>query len=258
MLSYAGVHKVRKDMQEKKQGRRSAKEAEATRRHILVSAADLFCEYGYKKVSLRKISEKAGVSHSLLRYHFGSKEQIWQQISDGIARHFQNYFDKIHASLPSDLPPNVVLYKMMTRILARTLTDPRANKFLADAVRQEKQMVNYFLDSKTEVNLTLKNTVQAYLEENPESSLTLDTLRWQALIYSHSAATLAPIMPMINGMKDLAQTQASEEAIHQQRLLQHWTLFSQTLALQLKVPVDFIDAPSNLNDLCQAVEKGLA
>ncbi|OXX74198.1 TetR/AcrR family transcriptional regulator, partial [Vibrio sp. V03_P4A6T147] len=65
----------------KRQGRRSATDAQKTKRDILVVAADLFCELGYARVSLRTISEKAGVSHSLLRHHFGSKEQIWRSIS---------------------------------------------------------------------------------------------------------------------------------------------------------------------------------
>lgn len=62
-------------MTEKKQGRRSAKDAEETRFLIMGVAADMFCEQGYDSVSLRNISEKAGVSHSLIRHHFGSKRK---------------------------------------------------------------------------------------------------------------------------------------------------------------------------------------
>lgn len=54
-------------MIEKKQGRRSAQDAQKTRYHIITIAAELFCELGYSRVSLRHISEKAGVSHSLIR-----------------------------------------------------------------------------------------------------------------------------------------------------------------------------------------------
>ena len=57
-------------MTEKRQGRRSAEDALKTRFIILTVAADLFCEFGYAKVSLRQISDKAGVSHSLLRHQY--------------------------------------------------------------------------------------------------------------------------------------------------------------------------------------------
>ncbi|GAL04420.1 transcriptional regulator TetR family [Photobacterium aphoticum] len=69
-------------MTEKKQGRRSAQAAEETKLHIMTVAADMFCELGYERVSLRNISDRAGVSHSLIRHHFGSKEKIWHSISD--------------------------------------------------------------------------------------------------------------------------------------------------------------------------------
>jgi AcrR family transcriptional regulator len=51
-------------MSEKKQGRRSAQDAQQTKTDILQVAAELFCELGYERVSLRNISDKAGVSHS--------------------------------------------------------------------------------------------------------------------------------------------------------------------------------------------------
>lgn len=39
-------------MIEKKQGRRSAQDAQKTRYHIITIAAELFCELGYSRVSL--------------------------------------------------------------------------------------------------------------------------------------------------------------------------------------------------------------
>ena len=59
-------------MSERKQGRRSAQAAEETKGEILCVAGELFCGLGYERVSLRQISEKAGVSHSLIRHHFGN------------------------------------------------------------------------------------------------------------------------------------------------------------------------------------------
>ncbi len=78
-------------MNVRKQGRRSAEAAEQTKCLILKVAADMFCELGYERVSLRNISEKAGVSHSLIRHHFGSKEKIWQAVSDAMDEFLQNY-----------------------------------------------------------------------------------------------------------------------------------------------------------------------
>ena len=81
-------------MTEKKQGRRSAKDAEETRFQILRVAAEMFCDLGYERESLRNISEKAGVSHSLIRHHFGSKDKIWYAVSDCLHDYIQRYINK--------------------------------------------------------------------------------------------------------------------------------------------------------------------
>ncbi len=87
-------------MNERKQGRRSAEAAEHTKCVILKVAADMFCELGYSRVSLRNISEKAGVSHSLIRHHFGSKEKIWQAVSDAMDEYLQDYMPNYSTKCP--------------------------------------------------------------------------------------------------------------------------------------------------------------
>lgn len=223
---------------EKKQGRRTAQEAEQTKKAILKIAAQLFCQYGYKKVSLRQISEQANVSHSLLRYHFGSKEKIWQHISDHIYQYFQEYFQYIIDSLPQNLPANVQLYKLMNRVLACSLNDPRAITFLADAVRQEKSMVNYFLEPSRKNNQLIDGLIKEFKQEHPDSPLTSRTLRWQASMYSHSASTLDPLM-----------LHAFECDDRQSALFSHWQQFNQLLANQLYIANEYIESPSCLDEI---------
>lgn len=90
----------------RKQGRRSAEAAEQTKCMILKVAADMFCELGYERISLRNISEKAGVSHSLIRHHFGSKEKIWQAVSDGMDEFLQLYMAELINQMPQEMPSN--------------------------------------------------------------------------------------------------------------------------------------------------------
>lgn len=223
---------------EKKQGRRSAQEAEKTKKAILKVGAELFCQYGYKKVSLRQISEQAGVSHSLLRYHFGSKEKIWQFISDGIYQYYQTYFQYIIDTLPQNLPANIQLYKLMNRVLACGLSDPRAVTFLADAVRQDKKMVNYLLEPSKKSNQLIDRLMAEFKEDFPSSPLTSKTLRWQTTMYSHSASTLEPLMLHVYDKEDKATA-----------LFHHWQQFNHIIAAQLHVPVSEIENPTSLAEI---------
>ncbi|MFV0575392.1 MAG: TetR/AcrR family transcriptional regulator [Vibrio sp.] len=223
---------------DKKQGRRSAEDALKTKAEILEVAGQLFSQYGYKKVSLRQISEIAGVSHSLLRYHFGSKEKVWQQISDDIYHHFQNYFQYLLGTLPHQLPPNVKLYMMMNRVLAYSLNDPRAIKFLADAVQQEKEMVNYFLEPNRKDSEILNALMEEFKQQQPTATVTLGELRWQAAMFSHGASTLEPLM-----------LHAFENESRDSALFRHWQTFSQMIAVQLLVEKEYIETPQSLTEM---------
>ncbi|HEU5100930.1 MAG TPA: TetR/AcrR family transcriptional regulator [Roseiflexaceae bacterium] len=69
--------------EEKPRGRQSEATAQHTRQRIMRSAQALFAARGFEGVSLRDIAEHSGVTHGLIRHHFGSKENIWQAVVDG-------------------------------------------------------------------------------------------------------------------------------------------------------------------------------
>jgi len=53
---------------------------EATRNAILDAAEKLFIEYGFGRVSISKIAQKAGVTKSLIHHHFATKEKLWHKV----------------------------------------------------------------------------------------------------------------------------------------------------------------------------------
>lgn len=57
---------------------RDARSVEETRAAILKAALTLFSERGFEGVALRDIAACAGVEHSLVRYHFTDKANLWR------------------------------------------------------------------------------------------------------------------------------------------------------------------------------------
>lgn len=53
---------------------------------ILVSAGDAFAEHGYQGASTKQIAARAGVSKSLLHYHFKSKEHLLFELQSMLFR----------------------------------------------------------------------------------------------------------------------------------------------------------------------------
>ena len=61
--------------------RRAAATGQPSRRdRILDAAEDLFSRRGYHGVSIRDITQRAGVQLALVSYHFGSKERLYREV----------------------------------------------------------------------------------------------------------------------------------------------------------------------------------
>ncbi len=64
----------------------SAVSAGDARQRILQTTMQCFRAYGYEKSSMKLISAKAGVSQTLLHYHFETKEKLFQTAIDDMAK----------------------------------------------------------------------------------------------------------------------------------------------------------------------------
>lgn len=86
-------------------GRRKLKQgrAEETRDKILETARSAFAEHGYDGANVRDIACEAGTTHSMITYHFGTKDQLWREAVRGMfARIQRQVFEPMARDL--DLP----------------------------------------------------------------------------------------------------------------------------------------------------------
>lgn len=51
----------------------------ATRQRIVEEALQLFSRHGFDGVGVREIAESVGVQHGLIKYHFGTKDELWRE-----------------------------------------------------------------------------------------------------------------------------------------------------------------------------------
>ncbi|WP_322805172.1 TetR/AcrR family transcriptional regulator [Vibrio alfacsensis] len=234
----------------RKQGRRSAEAAEQTKCLILKVAADMFCELGYERVSLRNISEKAGVSHSLIRHHFGSKEKIWQAVSDALDEFMKNYMAELIEEMPSDMPYNHKIYRFMVRMLAFALRNPHPVQMIADAIRQnDDALLQYFLRSKDEFEAIFINLFGDYNDAHPDAKIDPWESKWQMLVFAHGAISLALMM----------QETWPEDAENRDKLLiNHWRIFNNVMATQFNIDKKDMLQPDSISeiviDICCPIE----
>lgn len=77
------------------------------RQRILQTTIQCFCAYGYEKSSMKLISKKAGVSQTLLHYHFETKEKLFQAAIDDMAK-------RMFATASAQLPHGVSMRERLT------------------------------------------------------------------------------------------------------------------------------------------------
>ncbi|AEG50416.1 regulatory protein TetR [Sphingobium chlorophenolicum L-1] len=53
--------------------------AEETRSRILQCAREAFAAHGFTAANVRDIARAAGTTHSMITYHFGSKDELWRE-----------------------------------------------------------------------------------------------------------------------------------------------------------------------------------
>lgn len=69
---------------------RRRRDPEATRKAILDAAEHLFTCHGPAATSISGVAREAGVTKSLIHHHFGTKDELWNEVQD---RHFGQYFE---------------------------------------------------------------------------------------------------------------------------------------------------------------------
>ncbi|NOH99183.1 TetR/AcrR family transcriptional regulator [Vibrio sp. 99-70-13A1] len=233
-------------MTEKKQGRRSAKDAEETRFQIMTVAAEMFCDLGYERVSLRNISEKAGVSHSLIRHHFGSKEKIWHAISDCLHVYFQSYISKIMQELPKNITPNISIYLFAMRLFTNMIHSRRPIQLLSDSVRQTDNLVDYFIDNVGDLEYEINMLADHYNEANPDNLINIFEIKWQMIMYANGAVCLTPFMESTWNEGDMKTT--PEDA-----LMKHWEMFNSQMVSKFRIDDEWVLKPNSLEELIYEV-----
>lgn len=104
------------------------RDPEATRAAILDAAEDLFLAHGPSEVPTSRIATSAGVTKSLIHHHFGSKEELWNEIK---RRHFEQYFEAQMQMLKSEEGALELLHQSIIAYFRFLQNDERSVSFMS-------------------------------------------------------------------------------------------------------------------------------
>ncbi len=80
------------------------------RDNILLAAEELFGANGFDRISVRDISEAAGVNKALIFYHFGSKDELFKTV-------LLKYFNDHHIALEAAWSASGDIYERLHRVI---------------------------------------------------------------------------------------------------------------------------------------------
>ncbi len=122
--------------------------------NILNAAIELFAKRGFEGVSIREIAELADVHFASIRYHFGSKEELY---SACISRHGESRLNSALNFLSTEPKSFIEMKSQLTQAIEDVFRIHNENPFLTKLLLQEIESNDHQADAilkKTMVSMS--------------------------------------------------------------------------------------------------------
>lgn len=96
-----------------KRSKENAAQGNSTKEVIRAAAAELFAQKGYAASSTREICQRAGITKPALYYHFGNKEQLYEEL---VMDAFNEYQKELRRASHRGRTPRETLAEVVTAI----------------------------------------------------------------------------------------------------------------------------------------------
>jgi len=186
--------------QAKPRARKDAHNSRNSREGLLQAAVKLFAKYGFDGVTTGDIAAAAGYSQAIIHYHFGSKDQLWQEALTYQMHDLDARFPLDRNEL-RDLKPADRLRVVVRRFIALSryntdLASIMVRETLADSDRLKWLINRHFLkrmDFLDELINELVRTGEA--KDIPSYIVTQNILTTASLLFC-----LAPMIALVHGV----------------------------------------------------------
>ena len=190
-------------------GKRSAEDARRTRESIVASALALFADKGFDSTGVREIADRAGVSHGVLRHHFGSKLDIWTSVADTAFAHYRGIMLPVVEAAASHDDPLAAFRSVVSAFITTTLKTPEYARLFVNETSQQSERAEYCSVRFSAMHeaigglfLRARETSGALQKHTNDSFFcALMSLTYFHLLHPH--ATTMPVFPLPGGTADM-------------------------------------------------------
>jgi AcrR family transcriptional regulator len=112
---------------------------------VLEAALECFGAFGYEGTSTRAVAERAGVTHTLVLYHFGSKEQLWlSMMEDALANYSANITENLKDN--GNRPASDALRTFIEQFVRLSAAHPQIHRIMTMGGNQETERLQWIID----------------------------------------------------------------------------------------------------------------
>jgi TetR/AcrR family transcriptional regulator len=143
------LHMLKND--KRKLGKQSRDVSEKTKEAVLKAALEVFAQEGFHNAKLRDIASIAGTTHSLIRHHFGSKEDLWKSVVDfGLNLQESNILGILKSNKSSD---PVELFREFIKSYVITIArNPDLSKILLHDNSRSSPHLDYLMERQKKLH----------------------------------------------------------------------------------------------------------
>ena len=139
----------------RKLGKQPRDVSEKTKQTVLKAALKMFAQEGFSNTKLRDIAALAGSTHSLIRHHFGSKDDLWKAVVDYAFKLHEDSLLKILTLRKSADP--VELFKDFIASYVRTVAkNPELSKILLHDNSRSSPHLDYLKERQKKLHLIIE------------------------------------------------------------------------------------------------------
>ncbi|MGV2979048.1 TetR/AcrR family transcriptional regulator [Camelimonas sp. ID_303_24] len=118
---------------------------DSSREKLLDAAINLFADWGYEPVSTAAVARAAGLSQSMVHYHFGSKEQLWRAAIDRLMRRRGQYFPVTRLAT-HELNPVERLKLLIRRLVEANAAEPHYIRIVTHEAMGRTQRFDWLME----------------------------------------------------------------------------------------------------------------
>jgi AcrR family transcriptional regulator len=126
--------------------RNGQKRGDDVRLRVLQAALSCFGAFGFEGTSTRAVAEQAGISHTLVLYHFGSKEELWIAT---MANALDGYTKSVAENLSNadGRPAAEVLKRFIEQFVRLSAEFPQIHRIMTMEGNQNTERLQWLIDN---------------------------------------------------------------------------------------------------------------